>query len=120
MSEELSNATRIAALDEQVRQLTEKLQSEYDHSAKLESALVRANKYGQQADADLATERERCGVLEREVLAAREWINVHMSNYSHGQRSKNDHDAAEWLEEAAKATDTRHALDAAKFGKEPA
>ena len=116
MSEELSNATCIAALEEQVRQLTAKLQSEYDHSAKLESALVRANKYGQQADADIATERERCGVLEREVLIFRERY-IEKCEFDAGTLSHTIWYSAlaKELETAMAETDTRHALDAAKF-----
>lgn len=127
MSDELPTATRIAALEDHVLRLLaenvrfvneatdlrERLDSTR-HSiitACTGSGCLNAHELRQALD----RERERCGVLEREVRAARDWINVHMSHYSHGQRSKNDHEAAEWLEEAAKETDTRHALDAAKF-----
>lgn len=64
---------------------------------------------------EAATERERCGVLEREVRAYREWQRTKCDDNA----SSLDHwHACKALDAATFETDTRHALDAAKFGKE--
>ena len=86
---DIPNATRIAALEDQVLQLT----------------------------AELATERERCGVLEREVRAARKWerqLWIDLEGVAKPQPPFLTGPMRE-LTEARAETDTRHALDAAKF-----
>lgn len=60
----------------------------------------------------LDRERERCGVLEREVRAYREWQRTKCDDNA----SSLDHwHACKALDAATLETDTRHALDAAKF-----
>lgn len=149
MSEELTNATRIAALEEQVRQLTAE-RDEYRDSlavtttdnnatfdginAALDAAGItfldentyaacigrlaaqrdERNAYAERLLAEnvrlsneAATERERCGVLEREVKSTRMLYANTNSHYT---------DTLRWvMQQAMKATDTSHALDAAKF-----
>lgn len=109
MSDELSNATRIAALEEQVRQLTAALDSERaalaDRNAYAERLLAENVRLNNEA----ATERERCGVLEREVGKWRAWCDA--------EDSVAISEPLLWQDvvNARHATDTRHALDAAKF-----
>ena len=100
MSEELSNATRIAALEGQVRQLTEELDAAKYECASLAEAVDHEKRMR-------AKERERCGVLEREVLARRAFYAAITADEQEATWFKQDGAAAE--------TDTRHALDAAKF-----
>lgn len=105
---DVPTATKIAALE--------------DHVLRLLAENVRLSN-------EAATERERCGVLEREV---RKWRDVNEKAQAvrkvyrqHGggalvERLKQDAEASlrVCIEETMKETDTRHALDAAKFGKE--
>jgi hypothetical protein len=88
MSDELSNATRIAALE--------------DYNQRLLAENVRLNN-------EAATERERCGVLEREVGKWRAWCDA--------EDSVAISEPLLWQDvvNARRETDTRHALDAAKF-----
>jgi len=65
---------------------------------------------------ELNRERERCGVLEREVKAYREWQRTKCDDNA----SSLDHwHACKALDAATFETDTRHALDAAKFEVKP-
>ena len=89
MSDELTNATRIAALE--------------DYNARLLAENVRLSN-------EAATERERCGVLEREVRAGRFFKRWRSMPGGYDQSEAREH----W-EASIKETDTRHALDAAKF-----
>ena len=170
MSDELSNATRIAALEEQVRQLTgevaaltdlaeqrrnrakeaehalanarawidgqdvlsdfpnatamrQALDRERDDHANTTRALHNISKWvhGEDFRAEyptatamrnaLITERERCFVLEREVLKWRyaEYISRAIENAAYLDTERHE------LNAARDETDTRHALDAAKF-----
>ena len=100
MSDELSNATRIAALE--------------DYNQRLLAENVRLSN-------EAATERERCGVLERECRKFRERY-IEKCEFDAGTISHTIWYSAlaKELETAMAETDTRHALDAAKFGKEQA
>ena len=86
---DVPTATKIAALE--------------DHVLRLLAENVRLSN-------EAATERERCGVLEREVKAFRAYYAAITA----------DEQEVAWhaRDAASTATDTRHALDAAKFGKE--
>lgn len=66
-------------------------------------------------EAELDRERERCGVLEREVKAWRHW-NIEDAKVG-GDDEVDANANAAWglLECCQRETDTRHALDAAKF-----
>ena len=102
MSEELSNATRIAALEEHVRQLTAELDAAKYECASLAEAVDHEKRMR-------AKERERCGVLERECRKWRAWCDA--------EDSVAISEPLLWQDvvNARRETDTRHALDAAKF-----
>ena len=138
MSDELSNATRIAALEEQVRDLTHDLSAatlrneltnnDYDdvcvQVGALRDALTKSREYAERLLAEnvrlsneaaevrvaLDKERERCGVLEREVKAARMW-----KRWRSCAGGPDQAEVRAYWEECITETDTRHALDAAKF-----
>lgn len=135
MSDELSNATRIAALEdynqrllsENVRLTNEaaevrhELDNALNQGAWLTNQLDQCHTWidGQNVRSDFQTatamraaldrERERCGVLEDEVKA---W------HAAEGLRKDEPHNEFMRLAEARFRTRETHALDAAKFGKE--
>jgi hypothetical protein len=126
MSEELSNATRIAALEDYNQRLLAENVRLNNEAAEVRETLdsLRQSIYAACAGSgclnahelrlSLDRERERCGVLEREVLKWRAWCDA--------EDSVAISEPLLWQDvvNARKATDTRHALDAAKFGKEQA
>jgi len=114
---DVPTATKIAALEDHVlRLLAENV------LLSNEAAFMRGFINNEDVRSDFQTvtqmrqaldrERERCGVLEREVRAYREWQRTKCDDNA----SSLDHwHACKALDAATLETDTRHALDAAKF-----
>ena len=121
MSDELSNATRIAALED----YNQRLLSENVRLTN-EAAFMRSFINNEDVRSDFQTvtqmrqaldrERERCGVLERECRKFRERY-IEKCEFDAGTISHTIWYSAlaKELETSMEETDTSHALDAAKF-----
>ena len=92
------------------------LDAEREHSAKLEAALIRSNKYGQQADTDLTRERWRSVVLSAEVRAWRDGNEQH--DFLGWCRDNGDTDNHYTIMGAKDRTDRTNALDRENFKPE--
>ena len=135
---DVPTATKIAALEQQVRDLTHDLSAatlrneltnnDYDdvcvQVGALRDALTKSREYAERLlsenvrlSNEAATERERCGVLERALQAAACKFKHIAENWGNSGDACALSDAVSEMQmEASQAeTDTRHALDAAKF-----
>jgi hypothetical protein len=106
MSDELSNATRIAALEDYNQRLLAENVRLSNEAAELRAGIEDARRYSAIVQCHWDRERERCGVLEAEVKA---W------HAAEGLRKNEPHNEFMRLAEARFKTRETHALDAEKF-----